>query len=198
MLSYLHLFLTWIAHSDRVGITAMRIAIAIVFLWIGGLKFARYEADSITPFVANSPLMSFFYKHPTEYKAHLTREGELNPADRSWQTANDTYAFSRGLGLVEVAIGLLALSGLVSDAWGLLGATLAFLTSFVTPSFLVTTPEAWVPALGDAEHGFSTCRAQEGSYSRISSCWLADCLSWRTAPALCWQPEHPRPHREAE
>jgi len=24
----------------------------------------------------------------------------------------------------------------------------------VTLSFLVTTPEAWVPALGDAQHGF--------------------------------------------
>src|SRR5216684_5363595 len=154
MLTYFRLLLTWIAHSDRVGITAMRIAIAIVFLWIGALKFVPYEADSITPFVANSPVMSFFYKHPTDYKAHLTREGELNPADRAWQTANDTYAFSHGLGTVEVAIGLLTLVGLVSRPWGLLGATLAFLTPFVTLSFLVTTPEAWVPALGDAQHGF--------------------------------------------
>jgi reactive chlorine resistance protein C len=154
MLTYFRLLLTWIAHSDRVGITAMRIAIAIVFLWIGALKFAPYEADSITPFVANSPVMSFFYKHPTDYKAHLTREGELNPADRAWQTANDTYAFSHGLGTVEVAIALLTLVGLVSRPWGLLGATLAFLTPFVTLSFLVTTPEAWVPALGDAQHGF--------------------------------------------
>ncbi|MBW9309113.1 DUF417 family protein [Escherichia coli] len=29
-------------------------------MWIGLLKFVPYEADSITPFVANSPLMSFF------------------------------------------------------------------------------------------------------------------------------------------
>jgi len=34
------------------------------------------------------------------------------------------------------------------------GATLSFLTAFVTLSFLITTPEAWVPALGDAQHGF--------------------------------------------
>jgi uncharacterized membrane protein YkgB len=26
--------------------------------------------------------------------------------------------------------------------------------SLVTLSFLVTTPESWVPALGDTEHGF--------------------------------------------
>jgi reactive chlorine resistance protein C len=140
--------------SQRIGVAALRISIAIVFLWIGALKFVPYEADSITPFVANSPVMSFFYKHPTDYKAHLTREGELNPADRAWQAANDTYAFSNGLGTVEVAIGLLTLVGLVSRRWGLLGATLAFLTPFVTLSFLVTTPDAWVPALGDAQHGF--------------------------------------------
>jgi reactive chlorine resistance protein C len=154
MPTYFRRLLTLVAHSDRVGITAMRIAIAIVFLWIGALKFVPFEADSITPFVANSPVMSFFYKHPTEYKAHMTREGELNPADRAWETANDTYAFSKGLGTVEMAIGLLTLVGLVSRRWGLLGATLAFLTPFVTLSFLVTTPEAWVPALGDAQHGF--------------------------------------------
>lgn len=140
--------------SDRIGIDAMRIAIAIVFLWIGALKFAPYEADSITPFVANSPLMSFFYEHPEDYKAHLTREGELKPGDRAWQTANNTYGFSRGLGVLEVLIGALTLAGLVSARVGFLGAALAFVTPFVTLSFLVTTPEAWVPALGDAQHGF--------------------------------------------
>jgi reactive chlorine resistance protein C len=132
----------------------MRVAIAIVFLWIGALKFAPYEADSITPFVANSPFMSFFYEHPTEYKAHLTREGELKPAERAWQTANNTYGFSDGLGTMEITIGLLTLLGLFSRRWGIVGAALSFLTPFVTLSFLITTPDAWVAALGDAQHGF--------------------------------------------
>jgi uncharacterized membrane protein YkgB len=140
--------------SQRIGVAALRISIAIVFLWIGALKFVPFEADSITPFVANSPVMSFFYKHPEDYKVHLTREGELKPADRAWETANDTYAFSYGLGTVELIIGFLVLSGLVSVRLGFAGAVLAFLTPFVTLSFLVTTPEAWVPALGDAQHGF--------------------------------------------
>jgi uncharacterized membrane protein YkgB len=141
--------------SDWIGLHGMRIAIAIIFLWIGGLKFIPYEADSIAPFVANNPVMSlFFYGHPGQYAQHLTHEGELRPAERAWQTANNTYGFSTGLGVVEVAIGLLTLLGLVSRQWGLIGATLAFLTPFVTLSFLITTPEAWVPALGDAQHGF--------------------------------------------
>ncbi|TXN43155.1 DUF417 domain-containing protein [Methylobacterium sp. WL18] len=140
--------------SNRIGLDAVRVAIATIFIWIGGLKFAPYEADSITPFVANSPLMSFFYKHPDQYAQHLTHEGELKLAERAWQAANDTYAFSNGLGTVEIAIGLLVLVGLVSRRWGLVGAVLAFLTPVVTLSFLVTTPEAWVAALGDAQHGF--------------------------------------------
>ena len=146
--------LFWLSQSDRIGFASMRIAIAVVFLWIGGIKFAPYEADSITPFVANNPVMALFYQHPHDYKAHLTREGENVPVQRTWQTENGTYSFSRGLGLVELAIGAAVLAGLVSVEIGALGALLAFLTSCVTLSFLVTTPEAWVPALGDAEHGF--------------------------------------------
>jgi reactive chlorine resistance protein C len=60
MIGYLRFALEWIANSDKVGMQLMRVAIAIVFLWIGALKFAPYEADSITPFVANSPFLSFF------------------------------------------------------------------------------------------------------------------------------------------
>ena len=103
MNSYVRQGLGWLgdARSERLGMDAMRIAIAIVFLWIGGLKFVPYEADSITPFVANSPVMSFFYAHPEEYKPHLTHEGELKPEQRAWQTANNTYGFSHGLGPVS-------------------------------------------------------------------------------------------------
>jgi uncharacterized membrane protein YkgB len=153
MINALRLPLEWIANSDKVGMQLMRVAIAIVFLWIGALKFVPYEADSITPFVANSPFMSFFYEHPDQYKAHLTHEGELKPAERAWQTENNTYRFANGLGSVEIIIGLLTLIGVASRGLGLLGATLAFFTPFVTLSFLITTPEAWVPALGDAQHG---------------------------------------------
>ena len=35
-----------------------------------------------------------------------------------------------------------------------LGSFLVFVMSFVTLSFLITTPECWVPNLGDTTHGF--------------------------------------------
>ena len=72
MEKYLHL----LSRGDKIGLTLIRLSIAIVFMWIGLLKFVPYEADSITPFVANSPLMSFFYEHPEDYKQYLTHEGE--------------------------------------------------------------------------------------------------------------------------
>ncbi|HAO28722.1 MAG TPA: DUF417 domain-containing protein, partial [Chryseobacterium indologenes] len=46
---------------DVYALNFLRISIFIVMAWIGGLKAFQYEADGIVPFVANSPLMSFFY-----------------------------------------------------------------------------------------------------------------------------------------
>ncbi|BFT63521.1 reactive chlorine resistance membrane protein RclC [Pseudomonas moorei] len=154
MLTSFTAWLRFISKLDTFGAPLMRLAIGVVFLWIGALKFVPYEADSITPFVANSPFMSFFYEHPQEYKSHLTHEGELNVEKRAWQAANNTYGFSTGLGIVELLIGLLVLSNPISRRTGLLGGALAFGTPLVTLSFLITTPEAWVGALGDAQHGF--------------------------------------------
>ena len=88
------------------------------------------------------------------FRSHLTHEGEYKPEARAWQTANNTYGFSNGLGVVEVIIALLVLANPVNRWLGLLGGLMAFTTPLVTLSFLITTPEAWVPALGDAHHGF--------------------------------------------
>jgi uncharacterized membrane protein YkgB len=74
-MKYIDAILFRIGDTDRLGLGLMRIAIAIIFLWIGGLKFVPFEADSITPFVANNLVMSLFYGHPDQYRAHLTREG---------------------------------------------------------------------------------------------------------------------------
>jgi reactive chlorine resistance protein C len=143
-----------VSRGDKVGVSLIRLSIAIVFIWIGLLKFVPYEADSITPLVAHNPVMSLFYNHPADYREHMTREGELVPAKRAWQQQNNTYGFSIGLGTVELAIAVLVLLNPLSRKAGLLGGLLSFLTPFVTLSFLITTPEAWVPALGDAQHGF--------------------------------------------
>jgi uncharacterized membrane protein YkgB len=142
------------ASADRLGIQVARIGLVVVLVWIGGLKLFAYEDEGIVPFVANSPLMKFFYHHPEEYKQHLNREGELVPANRAWHEANGTYLFAYGLGAVIVALGVMIALHPWLPRVAAVGSFLVFGMSFVTLSFLITTPEAWVPALGAPDHGF--------------------------------------------
>jgi uncharacterized membrane protein YkgB len=141
--------------ADRAGVAVIRIGLVVVLLWIGGLKAFPYEADGIVPFVANSPTMSFLYhtKSP-EYQKHMNKEGELAPANREWHERNGTYTLAYGLGAVIVADGLM----LCLHPWlpqvAAAGSFLVFVMSLVTLSFLITTPGCWVPALGEAHHGF--------------------------------------------
>ena len=108
--------LTFTSSLKSFGMKFIRVAILVVFVWIGGLKYFHYEADGIVPFVANSPFMSFFYaKGAPEYKEHKNAEGAFVPENRAWHEANRTLG---------------------------------------TLSFLVTTPEVWVPDLGSGEFGF--------------------------------------------
>ena len=139
---------------DRVAMGMLRAALVLVLIWIGGLKFVNYEADSIVPLVANSPLMRFLYHQPSEYRTHMNKEGELNPQHRAWHEENGTYLFSHGLGIVIVSIAVLIALYPLKPELSALGSFLLILMSCTTLSFLVTTPEVWVPAIGDAEHGF--------------------------------------------
>jgi uncharacterized membrane protein YkgB len=143
------------ANASQLGIGVTRLGLIVVLLWIGGLKIARYEAEGIVPFVANSPTMNFFYKYPApEYRKHMNKEGAVEPANQAWHEANGTYAFALGLGSVIVAYGLM----LCLHPWlpqvAAAGSLLVFLMAFVTLSFLVTTPETWVPNLGGPNYGF--------------------------------------------
>lgn len=137
-----------------------RISIFIVMAWIGGLKAFQYEADGIVPFVSNSPFMSFLYNNSEktttndkgetvkEYKLHRNKEGQMVAKNIAWHKENGTYAFSYGLGTMIVSIGLLTLLGIWFPKVGLWGGLLTFGMAIVTLSFLITTPEVYVPNLG--------------------------------------------------
>lgn len=143
------------ASLKGLGIHIIRVAIFIIFVWIGGLKFFNYEAEGIVHFVANSPFMSFFYtKDAPEYKEYKLKEGEVNLEKQLWHEENNTYVFSKGLGIAIMTFGLLTLLGIFWPKIGFVGAGLVFIMSLGTLSFLVTTPECWVPDLGGSEHGF--------------------------------------------
>jgi reactive chlorine resistance protein C len=143
------------ARADRPGIMVTRIGLFVVLAWIGGLKVFNYEDEGIVPFVANSPFMSFFYRQPAgEYRQHMNPAGEVVPANREWHERNGTYLFAYGLGAVIVAYGIMIALHPWLPQVAAIGSFLVFLMSFVTLSFLITTPECWVPALGSREHGF--------------------------------------------
>jgi uncharacterized membrane protein YkgB len=142
------------ARADRLGLAVTRIGLVVVLAWIGGLKVFHYEADGIAPFVANSPFMSFFYADPAGYKSHMNPEGAVVPANRAWHEANGTYPFALGLGAVIVLYGVLIALHPVLPQAATLGSFLVVVMSFVTLSFLVTTPECWVADRGGPEHGF--------------------------------------------
>ncbi len=141
--------LHFLADTQSQFINFIRIATAIVMIWIGGLKAFHYEADGIVPFVANSPLMSFFYNKETpEYKQYKNLEGQEITKNIEWHKENGTYSFSYALGTVIVIIGLMNLLGIFYNKIGLIGGLLTFVMSLVTLSFLITTPEVYVPDLG--------------------------------------------------
>lgn len=153
-------FLLSFANAQSFFIHFIRVSICIVMVWIGGLKAFQYEADGIVPFVANSPLMSFFYKHAdntvvnseggvvSEYTLYKNPEGKTVQKNVDWHHQNGTYIFSYGLGAVIVLIGIVVLLGIWYPKIGFWGGLLTFGMSCVTLSFLLTTPEVYVPNLG--------------------------------------------------
>lgn len=152
--------LVFLASRQASFIHFIRISIFIVMAWIGGLKAFQYEADGIVPFVTNSPFMSFFYKHSqtkeiselgqevAAYTLHKNPEGRTVTTNIAWHQDNGTYLFSYGLGMVIVGIGLLVLLGIWFPKIGLWGGLLTFGMAVVTLSFLISTPEVYVPNLG--------------------------------------------------
>jgi len=138
----------------------MRLAIFVVMAWIGGLKAFQYEADGIVPFVTNSPFMSFFYHNSNHsvvnaagaevpaYTLYKNPEGKVVQQNIDWHRSNGTYIFSYGLGLVIISIGILVLLGIWYPKIGFWGGLLTVGMSLITLSFLISTPEVYVPNLG--------------------------------------------------
>lgn len=152
--------LVFFERSNVYFVNFLRISIFVVTAWIGGLKAFQYEADGIVPFVTNSPFMSFFYTKSEamesnkdgilikQYQLHKNPEGLVISKNIEWHKENGTYVFSYGLGTVICIIGILVLLGIWFPKVGFWGGMLTFGMSIVTLSFLITTPEVYVPNLG--------------------------------------------------
>lgn len=152
--------INFFASGQGFFVNFIRVAIFVVMVWIGGLKAFSYEADGIVPFVINSPFMNFFYNNTgntakndkgeivAEYNLYKNLEGKTVKKNIDWHKSNGTYTFSYGLGLVIVIIGLTVLLGFWSPKIGFWGGILTAGMSITTLTFLITTPEVYVPNLG--------------------------------------------------
>lgn len=152
--------INFFASGQGFFVNFIRVAIFVVMVWIGGLKAFSYEADGIVPFVINSPFMNFFYNNTgntakndkgeivAEYNLYKNLEGKTVKKNIDWHKSNGTYTFSYGLGLVIVIIGLTVLLGIWSPKIGFWGGILTAGMSITTLTFLITTPEVYVPNLG--------------------------------------------------
>lgn len=117
--------------SLRTALTAIAdkgiyIALGIVFLWFGGMKFTAYEAGAIQGLASNSPLTSFLY-------GILSVQGVSNL-----------------IGSVELIIAALLFARLASPKLSLIGAAGAAVTFVVTFSFFFSTPGVFLTEVGGA------------------------------------------------
>lgn len=93
--------------------------------------------------------MSFLYvKDTPEYNQYKNPEGKSIQKNVDWHSENGTYIFAYGLGFVIIIIGILTFLGIWFYKIGLIGGLLTFGMSLVTLTFLITTPEVYVPNLG--------------------------------------------------
>ena len=131
------------------GIHLVRIAIFIIFIWIGGLKFWNYEAEGHCSFsLPTVRFMSFFYaKDAPEYKDYKLKEGEFDKVKNEWHEANNTYTFSHGLGLAIMSFGILTLLGIWFPKIGFVGTGLVIIMTFGTLSSLLPHPKYGCPTL---------------------------------------------------
>lgn len=101
----------------------LRYGLALVLIWIGGMKFTSYEAHGIMGLEANSPFM----------RPLLAGLGVQGLADL--------------LGVTEITTAILLIGGRFFPRVGLVGSSIAILMFLTTLSFLITTP-GWEPSLG--------------------------------------------------
>lgn len=116
------------AHTARQARTLGRWGVALVLLWIGGMKFTAIEAEAIRPLIETSPLMGWLY------------------------ALFDVQQASNLIGAIEIATAAALVALPRAPRIGALGLALAALTFAATLSFLLTLP-GWqdgyaAPAIG--------------------------------------------------
>jgi uncharacterized membrane protein YkgB len=127
------------AMSSRVeaaGRELARYGLVVVVAWIGLMKFTAYEAEGISKYVDDSPLMRWVY-------GLMSHRG-----------------FSAVLGVVELTVAILIAARPFAPRASVVGSALAVGMFLTTLSFLVTTKGVWASDAG----GFPALSGAPGQF----------------------------------
>ena len=114
----------------------LRWSLAVVFLWIGAMKFTEYEATGIEPLIKNSPLMSWM----------LTLGGKLGA--------------SKFIGVIELLTASALIAGAKNAKLSALGSAMSISTFVGTLTFMLSTPGVAEASAG----GFPALSAMPGQF----------------------------------
>jgi reactive chlorine resistance protein C len=109
---------------EMAGRHSVRYGLVLILAWIGAMKFTAYEAEGISGFVSNSPLMSWAYQVFSQRQ------------------------FSAILGIAELLTAALIAARPFSAKVSAVGSGLAIGTFLTTITFLFSTPGVIEPSLG--------------------------------------------------
>ncbi len=135
--------------GSRAGLSLLRWALVIIFLWFGAMKFTHYEANGISPFIVNSPIM-----------------GWLNSLF-GVQGASDV------IGLLELSTAAALIIGAIQPLFSALGAAMSAVTYLITLTFMLSTPGVAEATAG----GFPAISALPGQFLLKDVVLLAASLS---------------------
>lgn len=107
-----------------IGVYGIYIALAIIYLWFGGMKFTHYEAEGLVPLVGNSPILGWTY------------------------AIFSVDTFSRLLGVLELSIAALIAGRLLSPKLSMIGGALSAGLFLTTLSLMFSTPGVIEASLG--------------------------------------------------
>ena len=109
---------------DKISAFVLRYSLVLVVFWIGCLKFTAYESKGVFNHASHSPLLAWAYY------------------------ILDVRDFSRGLGVVEIAIALLIAAGPVWPKLSIVGSLGGIGIFLTTLSFVITTRGVWQAGYG--------------------------------------------------
>lgn len=109
---------------EGAGEKIIRYGMVAMLLWIGGLKFTAYEAESIQGLVANSPLLSWGF-------------GVMS-----------VRSFAALIGVIEIVSGLLIATRPIAPKLSAIGSFGVIIMALITLTFVLTTPGVWQPGYG--------------------------------------------------